>query len=218
MTHAVPLRLMCLAAALLFCSHCGYRFMVEGPGPSLGEPAAARSSGPPPRLTVTELDNVSFEPGLAHKYTEYLRQAFTTGSGAKVVGDGDTVDLELKGAIREVLVPSLSFSTAGTFESRVIVTVDVSVRDLRANKIVWRQRATGAAEFFVTNNLQFNRVLQRRAMEQAGIQIAGDLAARFQAHLYAAQVDGADSPTSSDGPPGSPEIPLILPAGGDPGK
>ena len=33
---------------------------------------------------------------------------------------------------------------------------------------MWAQMAKGASEFFVTTDLQFNRILQNRALEQAG--------------------------------------------------
>ena len=51
---------------------------------------------------------------------------------------------------------------------------------------MWEQRATGASEYFLTNDLQFNSVLQRRALEQAGAKIAGDLATRFLLYLETA--------------------------------
>jgi hypothetical protein len=50
---------------------------------------------------------------------------------------------------------------------------------MRSKKMVWSQLAKGASEFFITPDLQFNRALQNRAMEQAGRFVAADLAARF---------------------------------------
>jgi hypothetical protein len=43
--------------------------------------------------------------------------------------------------------------------------------------------AKGASEFYVTPDLQFNRALQNRAMEQAGRFVAADVAARFLLYL-----------------------------------
>ena len=48
---------------------------------------------------------------------------------------------------------------------------------------MWSHLAKGASEFFVTTDLQFNRVLQNRALEQAGRYIAEDLASRFLMQL-----------------------------------
>jgi hypothetical protein len=53
---------------------------------------------------------------------------------------------------------------------------------------VWAQTAKGAAEFFLTSDLQFNRVLQNRALEQAGRFIAEDLASRFLLQLESGQL------------------------------
>jgi hypothetical protein len=48
--------------------------------------------------------------------------------------------------------------------------------------------AKGASEFFVTTDLQFNRILQNRALEQAGRFIAEDLASRFLLQLESGQL------------------------------
>ena len=57
------------------------------------------------------------------------------------------------------------------------------VEDARLRKVVWSQVVKGASEFFITADLQFNRALQNRAMEQAGRFVAADLAARFLLQL-----------------------------------
>jgi hypothetical protein len=54
--------------------------------------------------------------------------------------------------------------------------------------VVWSHLAKGQAEFFVTSDLQFNRVLQNRALEQAGQYIAEDLASRFLVQLEAGRL------------------------------
>lgn len=72
----------------------------------------------------------------------------------------------------------------------------VQVEDVRSRKVVWRQLAKGASEFFVTPDLQFNRALQNRAVEQAGRLVAADLAARF---LLPARDRGADKTSVRNG-------------------
>jgi len=56
----------------------------------------------------------------------------------------------------------------------------------------------GASEFYVTSDLQFNRVLQNRALEQAGRFIAEDLAARFLLQLESGQLTKPASSPASD--------------------
>jgi hypothetical protein len=162
---------------------CGYQFRVEGAGPTIGGAPVTASQEPPPRLIIRTLINNSFEPNLETRYTNYIREEFSAGSGAKVVPDSEAADLVLTGQILSVIVPTLSFSSTATLESRTEVVILVRVEDARARKVVWSQIVKGASEFFITPDLQFNRALQNRALEQAGRLVAGDLAARFLLQL-----------------------------------
>lgn len=173
---------LCLSLALL--GGCGYQFRVEGSGPTIGSATETSSStAPAPRLVVRTLENKSLEPNLESRYTNYLRHEFSTGSGAQVVPESEAADLVLSGQILSVTVPSLSFTQTTTLESRTEVMVVVKVQETRTNRVVWAQLSKGASEFFVTTDLQFNRVLQNRALEQAGRFIAEDLASRFLLQL-----------------------------------
>jgi hypothetical protein len=162
---------------------CGYQFRVEGAGPTIGGTSATSSQEPPPRLIIRTLINGSFEPNLETRYTNYLREEFSTGSGAQVVPESEAADLVLTGQILSVIMPTLSFSRTTTLESRTEVVVLVRVEDARLRKVVWSQVVKGASEFFITSDLQFNRALQNRAIEQAGRFVAADLAARFLLQL-----------------------------------
>jgi hypothetical protein len=149
------------------------------------------------------LENKSFEPNLETRYTNYLRHEFSSGSGAQVVPESEAADLVLSGQILSVSVPTLSFTQTTTLESRTEVVVVVKVEETRTQRLVWAQTSKGASEFFVTTDLQFNRILQNRALEQAGRFIAEDLASRFLLQLESGQLtkpanrpasDNADTP------------------------
>ena len=170
-------------ACLALLSACGYQFRVEGTGPTIGGTSAPTSSEPPPRLVIRTLENKSFEPNLETRYTNYLRHEFSSGSGAQVVPEAEAADLVLTGQILSVNVPTLSFTQTTTLESRTEVIVLVKVEETRTKKVLWTQTAKGSSEFFVTTDLQFNRALQNRALEQAGRFIAEDLASRFLLQL-----------------------------------
>ncbi|MDH4087080.1 MAG: LPS assembly lipoprotein LptE [Nitrospira sp.] len=172
----------CLTVMTLLTA-CGYQFRVEGAGPTIGGASATASQEPPPRLIIRTLINGSFEPNLETRYTNYLREEFSAGSGAQVVSDSEAADLVLSGQILSVIVPTLSFSSTATLESRTEVVVLARVEDARSRKVVWSQVVKGASEFFITPDLQFNRALQNRAVEQAGRIVAADLAARFLLQL-----------------------------------
>ncbi len=152
----------------------------------MGEGTGMLPKEPPIRLAIQTFRNNSHEPNLEFKYSRYLRQAMQSAGSAEVVDDS-SADFILGGTILSVALPSLSFSRTQTREARVIVRVAVSVRDRRTGKTLWAQTATSMAPFFVgataaesnLSGLQFNRVLQDRAIEQAGVLAAADLADRF---------------------------------------
>jgi hypothetical protein len=190
----------CLASLVcLTLFGCGYQFRVEGAGPTIGS-ATARSSvtSPTPRLVVRTLENKSFEPNLEVRYTNYLRHEFSSGSGAQIVSEAEAADLVLSGTILSVILPTLSFSQTTTLESRAEVVVIVKVEETRTKGIVWVQLAKGASEFYVTPDLQFNRVLQNRALEQAGRFIAEDLASRFLLQLESGKLAKPSENQASD--------------------
>lgn len=184
-----PLPLSLLLCLLLLSAGCGYQFMAGGPGPVIGgglDQARLRAvRATAPKLIVETVRNQTFEPDLEAKYTEFIRREFAAASGANVVPDARSADLRLRSTIESVELPSLSFTQTSTFESRAVVSVSARVEEIGTKKVVWRASATGESEFFVTEDIQFNRVLQTRAVEQAGEQIAADLAARFLNHLEA---------------------------------
>lgn len=170
-------------ASCLALAACGYQFRVEGAGPTIGGAATATGATPPPRMVVRTLQNMSFEPNLETRFTNYLRHEFSSGSGAQIVSDSEPADLVLSGQIVSVSIPTLSFTQTSTLESRTEVIVAVKVEEARTKRVVWAQTAKGVSEFYVTQDLQFNRVLQNRALEQAGLFAAEDLASRFLLQL-----------------------------------
>jgi hypothetical protein len=196
---ACPALLACLACLALLVG-CGYQFRVEGAGPTIGGAEATSSpASPPPRLVVQTLENKSFEPNLETRYTNYLRHEFSSGSGAQVVSETAEADLVLSGQILSVTLPTLSFSQTTTLESRAEVVVIVKVEETRTQRLVWAQTTKGTSEFYVTPDLQFNRVLQNRALEQAGRFIAEDLASRFLLQLESGQLAKPTARPASDG-------------------
>ena len=191
----------CLAGLLL--TGCGYQFRVEGAGPTVGGSTAPASSIPQPRVAIRTLRNASFEPNLEVRFTNYIRHEFSSGSGAQVVSEGEEADLVLSREILAVIVPTLSFSQTTTLESRTEVVVAVKVEETRTKRLAWSHLAKGSSEFYVTSDLQFNRVLQNRALEQAGKYIAEDLASRFLFQLESGRLSKPVANTT----PGQPEKP-----------
>ena len=174
--------------ALISLSACGYQFGVEGNGPTIGGARVVQAEGPSVLLAIDPLENRTFERDLEIKYSQYLRRQFQLTSGAEVVKNPQDADFLLRGAIESVSLPSLTFTQNQTQESRVSVRVKVEVKNRHTGRILWVQTANGTAEFFVSaspegeggqSGLQFNRILQNRALEQAGQEVAIDLSDRF---------------------------------------
>ena len=203
-------RLLFLIVSMV--SGCGYQFGVEGPGPTIGGTTAAETKPGEqiPRVSIVNLMNNTFEPNLEIKFSNYLRQEFSTGSGAELVSSSDAADYVLKGSIVSILIPTVSFSQFQTLESRVEAIVIVQAEDVRKRKIVWAQTSKGMSEFFVTTDLQFNRVLQDRALEQAGRYVASDLSSRF--HLFLEEVREGKTPAVNL--PAGQVVPTLPGAGG----
>lgn len=172
-----------MVCMLIATAACGYQFRVAGQGPTIGGGAPAKPKADAPTLAIANFENRSTEPNLETKYAAYTRQEFATGSGAQVITGSGPSDLVLKGQIISVIVPTIAFTLQQTLESRVTVYVNATIQNTKTQQTIFAQTLTASSEFFVTNDLQFNRVLQTRALEQAGQFIAQDLASRFLNHL-----------------------------------
>lgn len=178
---------VCLLLLSLIVSGCGYRFSVEGVGPQLGG-GGAEITGPLVPLMIRDFLNRTFHSNLEFTYSKYMRQEFAASSGAKVFYEEGQADFIMKGEIVSVAVPAIAFSTSEARESRVNVVVRVTVEERKTGRLVWSNTATGTATFYVNQSsdnetgqdqLQFNQVLQDRALEQAGQDVAETLSANF---------------------------------------
>ncbi len=184
------LLLLVLGLCAMNITACGYQFRVQGAGPTIGrapEPTVKRSQAP--KLAILPISNSTYEPNFEIKLANYFRREFSAGAGAEIVGPSAGADLYLSGQIMQIVLPTLSFDQTTTFESRVEMLVSVRIEDAKTKRLVWSQVAKGTSEFFLTQDLQFNRVLQNRALEQAGRFVAEDLASRFLLFLDTGELD-----------------------------
>ena len=207
----MPLCLMSAMGCLLAMnvSSCGYQFRVQGAGPTIGGETESEIKRPQAlRLAILPIVNSTYEPNFEIKMANYLRREFSSGAGAEIVGPSVRADLFLSGQIMQISVPTLSFDQTTTFESRVEMLVSVRIEEAKTRRLVWAQVSKGTSEFFLTRDLQFNRVLQNRALEQAARFIAEDLASRFLLFQETGELDKAlrsdpktDAVSSSNAPP-----------------
>ena len=196
---------------ILLLTGCGYQFRVEGAGPTIGGASAvdADRAKMAPTLSIPNFLNRSLEPNLEVKYTGYARREFASGSGAVLVPPSQQSDLVMSGTILGVIVPTLAFTLSETQESRVTVYVLAKIQNTRTKETIFTHTVSASSEFFVTRDLQFNRVLQARALEQAGEFVAQDLASRFLNHL---ELYGLKAAPGGQGAPVGPGG-LMIPGG-----
>ena len=213
--------LILVSMLLVVLPGCGYQFSVEGRGPQIGGDSGPEPSGPPVRLVIRDLLNRTFQSNLEFTYSRYLRQEFAVNSGAQIMADDGQADYVMTGEIVSVTVPSLTFSAGQTRERRVNVVMRVTVAHRTTGKNLWMETATGTGELFVNrapdvedrqDQIQFNRVLQDRALERAGREAAEQLAAAF----WHVRDQGLFSQTRASSPSSSP-MNIPAPSGREPG-
>lgn len=193
---AVLARVVCKGSLFVLVSGlflgCGYQFRVQGSGPTVGgAEVEATKAGPPPRMAIRTFENRTFEANLEIKITNYMRREFSGGTGTQIVGESEPADLLMTGQVLGILLPTLSFDQTTTFENRVELLITVKIQEMRTKKVVWTQIIKGQSEFFITGDLQFNRVLQNRALEQASRFAAEDVASRYLVYLESGQLEAA---------------------------
>ena len=200
----------------LFFQGCGYQFSVGGAGPRIGNGAAMMDEEMPVvRLTIHHFRNHTFHRHLEDAYTRFMRQEFAVGSGGRIVADDAGADYVMTGEIVSAAVSPLTFSTDETRERRVDVEVSVTVTHRRTGDVAWTGTATGTGDFFVNrgpgaenrqDELQFNQVLQDRALEQAGHDAAATLAASFRDAWRQGRFSSGPPPSSAPSPPIPPAL------------
>lgn len=190
--------------AMMLSFGCGYQFAIEGSGPVLGGGDQHEVKGPLVRLAVQKFKNNTFQQDLEFKLTRYVKQQFRVNAGAEILPKEAEADFLLKGVIVSATVSSLAFSGNITQEGRAQMVTRVTVENRKTGEIVWSQTATGTGDFFVGSDadtgggqdqIQFNRVLYDRALEQAGLEIANQLANEF----WVARDNGTFSLSSGEG-------------------
>ena len=83
--------------------------------------------------------------------------------------------------------------------------MSVKIEDAKTKRVVWSQVAKGHVGVFLTQDLQFNRVLQNRALEQAGRRWRKILP-RFLLFLDAGELDKVlKRPVKAEGPGNPPQ-------------
>jgi len=121
---------------------------------------------------VPVLENRTSEPGIEDFITSALTQA-VVGTGARIA-NANEADASLEGAIVEYRLVSLSFDSSSNVTSyRLIIALALTFKDLRQNKIIWKQdRVEEQADFVVSGQVTQTLAREQVAVQRAAVDVA----------------------------------------------
>jgi outer membrane lipopolysaccharide assembly protein LptE/RlpB len=134
-----------------------------------------RTSLPPGinSVHVPVLVNRTQEPGIEDFITQALTQA-VVGTGVRIAANAREADAILEGSIVEYRLVSLSFdSSANVTAYRLIIGLALTFKDLKQNKILWKQdRIEERADFLVAGQVTQTLAREEEAVQRAAVDVA----------------------------------------------
>lgn len=157
--RALAVLLVSLAAAVAL-GGCGYSLRTS-------MPAGIKS------VHVPVLENRTAEPGIEDFITSALTQA-VVGTGARIAASAADADASLEGSIVEYRLISLSFdSSANVTSYRLIIALALTFKDLKQNKVIWKQdRVEERADFVVSGQVTQTLAREQVAVQRAAVDVA----------------------------------------------
>jgi hypothetical protein len=130
----------------------------------------------PPGIKVVHvpvLVNLTQEPGIEDFITQALTQA-VIGTGARIAANAREADAVLEGSIVEYRLVSLSFDrSANVTAYRLIIGLALSLKDLKQNKVIWKQdRIEERADFQVAGQVTQTLARENDAVQRAAVDVA----------------------------------------------
>jgi len=124
-------------------------------------------------IHVPVLENKTQEPGIEDFITQALTQAVIQ-SGVRIAANAQEADATLEGAIVEYRLTSLSFdSSANVTSYRLIIGLALTFRDLKQNKVIWKQdRIEERADFIVAGQVTQTIAREQVAVQRAAVDVA----------------------------------------------
>ena len=158
--RALAVFLAPLAASLAF-GGCGYSLRTS-------MPAGIRS------IHVPVLENKTAEPGIEDFITQALTQAVVQSGRVRIAANAREADAVLEGSIVEYRLTSLSFDRGANVTSyRLIIGLALTFKDLRQNKVIWKQdRIEERADFQVAGQVTQTLAREEQAVQRAAVDVA----------------------------------------------
>ncbi|HVQ27229.1 MAG TPA: LptE family protein [Planctomycetota bacterium] len=123
-------------------------------------------------VAVPIFRNRTQEPAIEGFITRAVVEAFSTNGRLKVVGSGNA-DAILDGEITEYSVASIAFDKdSNVRQYRLVVTVNLRMRDVRKNTVLFQQNAVREqADFRVQNAVSATISREETALQAAAVDI-----------------------------------------------
>jgi outer membrane lipopolysaccharide assembly protein LptE/RlpB len=152
--------LLALAAAIGL-GGCGYSLRTS-------LPAGIKS------IHVPVLENKTAEPGIEDFITQALTQAVVQASRVRIAANAREADASLEGQIVEYRLVALSFDRSANVTSyRLIIGLALTFRDLRQNRVIWKQdRIEERADFLVAGQVTQTLAREEQAVQRAAVDVA----------------------------------------------
>ena len=135
-----------------------------------------RANLPPGIATVhvPVLENKTQEPGIEDFITQALTQAVVTSGRLRIAANAQQADASLDGSIVEYRLVSLSFDrSANITQYRLIIGLSLTFRDLKQNKVIWKQdRIEERADFQVAGQVSQTIAREEVAVQRAAVDVA----------------------------------------------
>lgn len=125
-------------------------------------------------IHVPVLVNRTQEPGIEDFITQALTEAVVTGGRVKIAPSRELADATLEGSIVEYRLISLAFDrSANVTQYRLIIGLALTFRDLKQNKVLWKQdRIEERADFTVAGQVTQTLAREEAAVRQAAVDVA----------------------------------------------
>ena len=159
------INLMVLALGLLaLASACGYRVVGSEPvGP--GQTKAT--------LAIPPFENRSMEVGLETLFANDMIRAFQDSKVVQVKPGETKADYVLLGTIKKLEHSSTAYLDIGqSLIRRATITVDVSVKDTRTNKVIWKAIEIIRSDYVADSYYGIGEATRDQGIRQASVRLA----------------------------------------------
>jgi len=159
------INLMVLALGLLaLASACGYRVVGSEPvGP--GQTKVT--------LAIPPFENRSMEVGLETLFANDMIRAFQDSKVVQVKPGETKADYVLLGTIKKLEHSSTAYLDIGqSLIRRATITVDVSVKDTRTNKVIWKGSEIIRSDYVADSYYGIGEATRDQGIRQASVRLA----------------------------------------------